>query len=401
MSISSDEALGMIGKALNIGKSTARKLASQQQWRRSPTRYHGSLSEQPSKIRTVNDQVEAQRESARRKADIAELKELTSKRAVITEWTEAIKTSALSMPTPALFQILPDTKGEEETALLLISDVHVGQDTPARLTAGFDIDTSVTHIQFKLLAQKIIIFWNIHNIGNRPWKKLVILDLGDDVEGSSMRASQARIANPLVTDQTRLYGQWLAEFITTLLQVFERIEVHRVPGNHGRVSHKAGIAGLDELDPANSFDLLAGKFTEAIVQPSITAGRVQITNYDGYVGQIKVAGQKVLFEHGSSLRGGASLGIPAYGIYRAAANFMRLYGEFDLLCMGHWHQAMLLPAGYRAKIVMNGAFPPTTPFVAGDLHNLSRPTQMLLSLHRHIGLTGIYPIYLDIPRKKT
>lgn len=394
ISYSAREAYRRIGELLGVTADSARGLVGRQGWKRSGRHNHRTPSDTPSLSRRIDDE----RERARRQADIATLKELTGKRAVIAEWTAAIRSSALAMPVPVLWDVVSHPHGDEETALLLLSDVHVGMDTPARMTAGFVTNQETTHQQFKLLAEKVVSFWKAHADGNRPWSTLVILDLGDDVEGSHMRPSQARIANPLVTDQVRLYGQWLAEFATTLLQVFKHIRIERVPGNHGRVSQRAGIAGLDELDPANSFDLLAGKFTEAILAPAIQEGRAVIINHETYAARTEIANQRIIFEHGSSLRGGTSLGIPAYGINRAAANYLRLYGEFDLLCFGHWHQPMLMTAGERAKIVVNGAFPPTTPFITGDLHGIGKPTQILMSLHEEHGVTGYYPLYLPIKR---
>ncbi|MDI3298279.1 MAG: metallophosphoesterase [Bacillota bacterium] len=347
-----------------------------------------------------SDAVSAERERARRKAEVEELRRLVERRAVIEEWRDALREAALTIEPPPLWREAGDCgPGDEETAVLLISDIHYGQHTPARVNAGWTQTAAVVEAQFERLAHAVLRIWDLRR-RSMPWRHLVILDLGDDVEGDAMHTSQHRQVDPLVAQQTAEVGRLLAGLVQTLLQAFERITVHRVPGNHGRTTPKAGVAGLAELDPADSYDWLAGEFARAILRPAIEAGRVELHNHESYWASTEVMGHRILFEHGSSLRGGASWGgIPYYGIDRAAAAYRDLEGDYLLLALGHYHRPYMLPSGYGSWVLGNGSFAPTTPFVAGSKHRATRPCQALLSIHPRKGVTMATWLYLDVPRE--
>ena len=346
---------------------------------------------------SVNQNVEAARQRAYRLSEIDHLKKLTERKAVINEWRDALRDAALTIEPPKLIPALREIKKfDDEVAVLVIGDVHVGQHTPARLSAGYTQTIEVTREQFTRLGEKLLQAWEIQS-KSILWKELRIIDLGDDVEGSGMRASQHRFADPLVTQQTAAYGRMLADLILTALQVFPKVIVERIPGNHGRTTERAGIAGLSDLDPSDSFDALAGLFTIEILRDAIAQKRVEIINHEGFWGVSEILGKRIIFEHGASLRtsGGSWAGIPFYGIHRAASNYRDLEGEYSMLFLGHYHKAYMLPVGFGAHAIGNGCFPPSSPFVAGALHGAIRPTQMLLSVHKDVGMTMAKYLYLD------
>ena len=353
----------------------------------------------PKEPPTVPEQIAHQRDRARTRADIAELKRLTGKRAWIEEIRDAIRESVLTVETPSL---IPEAKlygtFDEEIAVLLLGDVHVGQHTPGRINAGWHQDVDTTAQQMQRLGDVILHRWEVQR-RSIPWRKLVILDLGDDVEGSNMRPSQHRIVDPLVAQQSTIYGRLLADLVLRCLTVFEHVRVERVPGNHGRVSEKAGNAGLDVLGPENSWDWVGGEVARAILQEPIRDNRVTIINHENWYARTEVFDWPILFEHGSSERGGGGFGgIPAYGLTRMGAAYRDLEGDYALLAIGHWHRAMWLPTGYRSWIAANGSFPPTTPFVASAKHSATRPTQTLLSIHPKECVTDTHWVYLDTVR---
>jgi len=342
------------------------------------------------------DPVDQARERARRQQEIAELKRLLQRAAVIRDLKETIRQAALAAEPPPLLARPMDADLEEEFPVLVIGDVHVGQSTPARLTAGYEYNVEVTERQFEMLAQEVLRIWEQQRRVVR-WRELLILDLGDDVENDDLHTTQHRLVDPIVIKQVQTYGRLLAGLILTLLQVFEHIRVERVPGNHGRTSKKAGYAGLAELDPVDSYDWLAGEFAAAFLRN--VEDRVRIVNHESFYAVTEVMGHKIIFEHGSSLRGGSSWGgIPYYGIDRAAAAYRDLEGDFLALVLGHYHRPYILPSGYGGWVIGNGAFPPTTPFVVASKHRVVRPSQTLFSVHPKRGLTALWRLYLDTPR---
>lgn len=350
----------------------------------------GSSSPEP----PLHQTIQTAREHLHHKVQQEEMRRLTSRRVFIEEIRDALKTALPTLDPPRPFELPSTAFRHQETAILLISDVHVGQHTPGRINGGWHQDLTVTQFQFQKLFDAVAKLWHVHH-----WGQLVILDLGDDVEGSNMRVSQSRIVDPLVAQQALAYGQLLAEFVQSCATLFQTIRIERIPGNHGRVSAKAGNAGLDELDPINSWDWIAGEATRLMLRPLIEANRLTLINHEGFYGVTHVYDFPLIFEHGSSLRGGSGwAGIPYYGADRMAAAYRDLEGDYRVLAIGHFHRHFVLPTGYQGTLIANGAFPPTTPFVVSSKHQAARPCQILFALHPEQGVTMIRALFLDTPR---
>ena len=345
---------------------------------------------------SADERIERERERARRKQEIEELRRLLDRATVIRDLREALREAALAAEPPRLAWAPPDRPPEEESEspVLIISDVHVGQHTPARLTAGYSYSVAITERQFAHLAVEVTRIMQTYG-RQAGWRRLTILDLGDNVENDSMHTTQHRLVDPLVVQQVQIYGRLLAGLVLNLLQVFPEIRVERVPGNHGRTSPKAGYAGLAELDPVDSYDWLAGEFAAAYLRD---VERATILNHESIYAVTEVGGHRIVFEHGSSLRGGHSWGgIPYYGIDRAAAAYRELVGDFLVLALGHYHRPYMLPTGYGGWVIGNGSWAPTTPFVVATKHRVTRPSQTLFSVHPTRGVTAVWRIPLDQP----
>ena len=349
---------------------------------------------------TVQERVEAERQRVYAQAATEELKRLTTRRRYIEEVRDAVRAAAIQMETPQLLPEAHEFGGyDEEIAFGLIGDVHAGMDTPGRINGGWHQTLEVTEAQYRHLAKSTLTIWDIQR-RSVPWRRAHIIDLGDAVEGSNMRPSQHRIVDPLVAQQAAAYGRMQAEYVAKLLTVFEHVTLERVPGNHGRVSEKAGNAGMDVLGPENSWDWVAGEFVREILRHAIDEGRLTLINHENWYGVTEVMGHRVIFEHGSSMRGGGGWGgLPWYGIARMASAYLDLEGQYSLLAVGHWHRPWEVPNGYQGLVVGNGSFPPTTPFVVAAKHSATRPSQTLMSLHPKKGLTMKRLIYLDTPRE--
>lgn len=335
------------------------------------------------------------REKLTNRVELLELRKLTNKRAMMEELRDTIKEVSPSLPPPKLLAGLASQKNNL-VGILLLSDVHLGQQTPSRLSSGYAYDIDTTQQQFDLLFQQVL-----HEAKLKRWEKLIILDLGDTVDGDDMRSSQHRFVGPLVVEQVAMYGRLLASFVTSLLLYIPSIHIERVPGNHARTTQRPGIAGLAEIDPADSYDWLAGEFAREILRTSIERGRVKIINHDTFYSTLDLFGFRVLFEHGSSLRGGGGgLGIPALALQKALQGYKELEGEIHLYCLGHFHQPYSLHFQYNTLVVGNGSFPPTSPFVLSTKKAATRPSQTLLTLEKGKGITTVQHLWLDIKREQ-
>jgi hypothetical protein len=168
-----------------------------------------------------------------------------------------------------------------------------------------------------------------------------------------------------------------------------------VGGNHDRTGRAKGNAGLGELDYADTFSWLIGEFSKRLF---VDEPRIKIRNWNTFFGYKEVAGQKLVFEHGSSIKWNASSygGIPWYGVSQLPVKFASMLGTSDIFVIGHGHRPALLPHGH-GWLVLNGALPATTNYEQSSFKSVHRPLQTLLSVHHEHGLVSWEPIYLDVP----
>ncbi len=283
----------------------------------------------------------------------------------------------------------------QHEALLFTGDWHTGMRTKIHETGGvYEQDVATTRSQVTKLWDRLE---RLHNIeaASVNYTKLHIVSLGDLIEGDDMRPSQHRQIEDVMTVQTIQAFDMFTWMIRQALQIYETVEVDMVGGNHDRTARNRGNAGLGELDYADTMSWLIGEFTKRVF---VDEPRVKITNWNTFFGYKVVAGQRLVFEHGSSFRWNANSygGIPWYSVSQLPRKYAEMLGEADITAIGHGHRPAILPAG-RGWMVVNGAFPATSNYEQSGFKSVHRPLQWLLSVHEEHGLTAYKPIYLDVP----
>jgi predicted phosphodiesterase len=335
-----------------------------------------------------------ERESALRRQEIAEWKRLLSAKQRRDDYLRVIADHAPLLGVPKLAKASPIHVADPHTWVLVLSDIHVGQRTRVEATGGiYEQSTEITWMQFKILWDKLVELYSY----NPDITELVILKLGDVVEGDGMRVSQAHGIDSLVTQQTidaTDMLSWLYQQAMTLWPV----KVYSVGGNHDRTSQKAGNAGLGENGYIDTFSWLQDAFLERLFTKSIVDGRISLTNHDSFYGAAKIAGQRFVYEHGASFRTGSGSygGVSWYPISAAARSYMEMVDGADIVAFGHYHNSAVLPIkGGWGWQVLNGAFPPSTEWVQSSFKKVGRPSQTLLKMHPRTGLVSWQPIYLE------
>lgn len=338
-----------------------------------------------------------ERERAALKMERDELKRLASAADAAETYRRTIRDAILAVPEPDLV-LLPQALSYDtptHTWVLTLGDIHVGQLTKIETTGGM-FEQNIEHVreQFKVLTEAFDRLWAIDTRA-KSIPKLVILLLGDLVEGDGMRPEQAVQIDMLVTKQTIEVANLLGDFITYALTRFEEVEVRNVGGNHDRVSQKPGYAGLGQLGFVDTYAWLAGEFIRARHAPAIDSGRLTLINHESFFGLGIFAGQRTVFEHGASFKTstGSYGGVPFYPIANAAGKYREMLDGADLVVFGHHHIPAVLPMG-RGWQVLNGSFAPSTSYVQSSFKRIGTPTQMLLDLHPKWGLTSAKAIYL-------
>jgi hypothetical protein len=339
-----------------------------------------------------------EKQDAQRRADVAELKRLTSAENHRQDALKIIHEHVPLLEPPKLRAYKPLRKTPRHTWAPVISDWQMGQLTKLGATGQmFEQTSAITKRQVKDFWTKIEILHEIEKT-SKHIEELVIFSLGDLLENDQMRVSQAAGVDSLVTQQAIDVTDLEAWLLNQALARFPKVRLLHVGGNHERTSSKAGNAGLGELGYTDTYSWLIGEFLRRMFERAIDSGRLEIVNHESFFGAAVVAGQRCVYEHGASFRAstGSYGGVSFYSIANAAAGYQKMLDGADLVLMGHHHRAMVLPMGWGWQ-VMNGALPPSSDFVQSNFKGYGRPSQTLLDLHEQVGLVSWWPLYLETP----
>lgn len=298
---------------------------------------------------------------------------------------------------------------QAQVAVLELSDVHYGLNIAGGqlgpLFGGYS-----TNIAKKRVEHVFQTFARLSHQQSFPVTKAVVYLLGDLIEHSFMRTSQAKYTSIHVVKQTTDMAQILSTNLRMLCREFKEIDIHFVPGNHGRATRKAG----DNL-PDETFEHLMFHIVEAALS---NQSNLSLTSYDAWYFIHNILGFKFLCLHGEDVRAWA--GIPFYGIQRlvkdyhmlaglstkqklrklrvndtmSAGDFLEMIDIPDYVCIGHFHTPMLWNM-IGVEILANGTTSGASFFSAKRLHTYSCPIQNMFFVHKEHGVGIRIPINLE------
>ena len=329
-------------------------------------------------------------------ANRQELKRITALESRIQRYEAVLRDCLTTYEPTALVVDPPSRKAKlpQHELVLCTGDWHTGLKVAVHETGGvYEQDVETTRGQVFKLWDRVARLHEIESAGIH-FTKLHILGLGDLIENDDMRPAQHRSIEDVMTVQTVQAFDLFTWLIRQALTRFEEVEVDMVGGNHDRTSRKAGNAGLGELGYADTMSWLIGEFTKRLFADE---PRVKIRNWQSFFGYKIVAGQRLVFEHGSSIKWAANSygGVPWYGVSQLPRKYAEMIGESSIFVIGHGHRPAILPNG-RGWMVLNGALPATSNYEQSSFKTVHRPLQWLLSVHEKYGLTGWKPVYLDV-----
>lgn len=255
---------------------------------------------------------------------------------------------------------LPNTPGASQaarkrTAVLLVSDWHSTEVVRADVTRGinaYDMDTLARRVW--ALSRKTRAWLRD---ARRRWdiERLIVCILGDQYSGVIHNLQETNECDPGfgVVWTGALTGQLIGTLAYDL-----PVEVHEVPGNHGRFGPKP-----KHKVPRETFDWLIGAFAHAQLGGLIKDKRIVWDRHNGWFDDFVVYGRRYVIAHGDQVRG--SLGIPYYGIKRLISSIREQQAMLDdrerargetlesvsvyQVLIGHFHRPALV-----GDMVMNG-----------------------------------------------
>lgn len=245
-------------------------------------------------------------------------------------------------------------KRKSETAVLLVSDLQFGRVSPT-----YDPQEGIRAIE---RVRDAVIDITTDHLRNYNFDQIIVAYLGDIVDGDCIfpgHAWEARIGG---ADQVAYLSEIMDETLhLPLAEVFRRVTLIGVPGNHGRPTPRTGQAA-----PRSNYDLMLyqnfsllhkreknGKIKcnfdyQVSLAPESAGQKLKYVYIKGY----EIRGWKMLLYHGHGIVSWA--GVPFYGIINRIKNWHLSFGEFNIFCMGDKHVAFDWPISDRLQIFLNG-----------------------------------------------
>lgn len=301
---------------------------------------------------------------------------------------------------PAPSQLSDQTKrtGQAQSAVLLLSDTHVGKVITPDQTLGFggyDFRTFLCRLKFLEDAVSSII--KDHN--NTKLRELVLCLGGDMLDGALVHSVEAGQKNTLFS-QFYGAGHAIAQFIRNLSSRVETIRVYCTVGNHTR------WANQHKMPTENRFSNL-DQFLFAYIQALTSSlGNVKWRLDRQPTAIFDVSGFTFQLLHGDTLRGGdRALGIPNHAVGRMVSSTVQLFDKYGLkspdyyLC-GHLHRSIVLPHA-KGSFIVGGGFPGIDGYALANGFSPVDPTQVFFFVHPTYGKTATYEISLKLADPKS
>jgi len=181
--------------------------------------------------------------------------------------------------------------------------------------------------------------------------------------------------------------------IDELIKAFKRLVIVCVPGNHGRITRKpwakhAATASYDHVIYAMLAEIFRDDKRITFVIP-----------HDGEV-VVQVSGTRILFMHGHELgvKGGdgiiGCLGPIMRGAMKIGSQQRSMGYDFDVICMGHFHQEVWLP---RRGIIVGPTLKGYDEYARRERFRAERAGQLLFFVHPKWGPNNEFVIYAQDP----
>jgi len=268
-------------------------------------------------------------------------------------------------------------KGDEEEAVLLLSDLQVGVRTPSTTLR-------IIAERMEKLGQAVLKITTLqrHAI---TIKKLNIFLMGDMIQSEDIISKVDLDALECVIMDQIFQGTvpMLEKLMLTLIPMFPGgIDIYAVPGNHGNLGRMNAVT--------TNWDTMIYKIVQAKLQ-NYKDIRWHIADKTFYQ-MIPIMGKMFLISHGDMIP--RYLNIPIYGITQRAMRWQGSLGNFDYMCLGHFHTPIRMDWN-MVEILINGCFVSEDQWVLKVIGMSTEPAQVFFGVHKNIGITWHYKIKLN------
>jgi hypothetical protein len=283
-------------------------------------------------------------------------------------------------------------KGSPQSAVLLLSDTHVGKVVTPEQTLGmgrYDFPTFLARLKFA--EESVLSILQDHTTTEVP--ELVIAMLGDMLDGGLNHGVEAGQRN---TRFSQFYGAGhaIAQFVRNLAAAVPKVRIYTVQGNHTRWDFQA--RKMPTENRFSNLDTFLYAYVEALTKD---LGNVKFHLDQQPFTQFSVAGWRFYGLHGDTWRGGdKALGIPNHAIGRQLSTTTQLAAKTGhnaphYYVSGHLHRSITVPHAL-GSVIINGGFPGLDNYALASNFNPADPVQRFFLVHPKFGKSAEYELSL-------
>lgn len=281
---------------------------------------------------------------------------------------------------------LKGKKSAPGVPILFGSDWHWGEVVnPDEIGGVNKYNLDIAHERLNKLIEGTISLLTEHMVN--PQYPGIIFALGGDMVSGNIHDELSETNDmpimPVVLDLI----DHLVVAIKRLKQVFGRVFLPCVAGNHGRLHRKPRAKESN----FNSYDWL---IYQSLDRYFADDEDVVFFIPDGTDALVSVFGHKYLFHHGNSFRTGDSmigpLGPVIRGDHKKRGRNAQVGQEYDTLVIGHFHTLVQMQ-----RVIMNGSLIGYNEYAYFNNFGYEPPQQALWIHHPHRGITFSMPVHLE------
>lgn len=324
--------------------------------------------------------------------ELSQLRAINSSLSQETSGLESIKEFIHKCTTPARPPNWTLLKGNNSSGTgiptLQCSDWHYDEVVYANQINGVNaFNRTISQRRIKTLFYETVDILK-NKVANPTYDKIVLLLGGDLLSGNIHEELRETNEVPLAKSLIAILDNLIAG-IVLLLDHFKYVEVHGLPGNHGRMDKKPRYKN-------RVFDNFEWILLQFLMKHFKGEDRVHFNISDGADLRFNIYKTRYLMTHGDQFKGGSGIsGVLAplmLGDHRKRKRSMACDQPYDYLLMGHFHQ-MLFVKG----IIVNGSLKGYDEYAFQNNFEFEVPTQNLWLTHPIYGITTRWPIYLEKP----
>lgn len=281
--------------------------------------------------------------------------------------------------------------GKAQSALLMLTDTHVGAEVKPSQTLGFggyNFDIFLRRLKFLEAGVESILTDHV----STDVPELVICLGGDMIHGALGHGVEAGQVNTLFQ---QFYGasHALAQFLRSISRFVPKVRIYAAVGNHPRWSNQHKMPTDNRY---SNLDMFLYAHIQALTRE---LGNVEWNLNTQPFALFDVQNFKFHLSHGDHLRGGdKALGIPNHAVARMVSATSQMFGKDNLpsphyYLTGHLHRSIVLPHT-RGSVIVNGGFPGLDGYGLMSGFSAVDPSQTLFFVHPVYGKTATFDIQL-------